>query len=178
MKASWIIATAAVASLHLATDGPLAAATLAAGFKHQELARPVPNLILVQGAGPAGDVELRITRLLRNREIIENALGPSRQSLPAVPPLPRARALQPPEPELSVDPEEPALAPEPAMTAEAEPAMSCDSAAAIVAEYGFSDVREEDCSSDLYRFSAVRDGAAYSIGITAATGEIAEVSRE
>ena len=175
MKASWILATAAVVSAHLAIDGFLAAGPLAPGASFP---RPAPNLTLVQGTVPVGDVELRITRLWRNREIIENALQPSRQAAPAVPPLPRARALQVPEPVISTDPEEPALEPEPEMTAEAEPAMSCDSAAAVVVEYGFSDVREEDCSSDLYRFSALRDGTAYSIGVKAATGEIAEVSRQ
>lgn len=175
MKASWSIATALAMGVHLATEEPLAAGPLAPGASFP---RPAPNLTLVQGTAPVGDVELRITRLWRNRDIIENALQPSRQAAPAVPPLPRARALQPPEPAISPDSEEPALEPEPEMTAEAEPAMSCDSAAAIVTEYGFSDVREEDCSSDLYRFSAMRDGTAYSIGVTAATGEIAEVSRQ
>lgn len=176
MKASWIIAVAAVVTGHLATASTLNADTLATGFFPQGVSRAVPNVVLVQGA--PGDVELRVTRLWRNREIIEDALRLPQQASPAVPPLPRARALQPPEPVIAAEPEEPALAPEREMTAEAEPSIGCDSAAAIVAEYGFSDVREQDCSSDIYRFSAMRDGTAYSIGVTAATGEIAEVSRE
>lgn len=175
MKASWIPATAAAVCAHLATDGPLAAGPTGPGLS---LPPAAPNVTLVQGAAPMGDVELRVTRLWRNREIIENALRPPRLAMPAVPPVPRVRALQPPEAVISTAPEAPELAAEPEMTAEAEPSMSCDSAAAIVAEYGFSDVREEDCSSDLYRFSAVRDGTAYSVGVTAATGEIAQVSRE
>ena len=60
----------------------------------------------------------------------------------------------------------------------AEAQVSCEAAAGVVADYGFTDVRPANCSGDLYRFSATRDGTDYLIGITAASGEIAEVSRE
>ena len=104
-------------------------------------------------------------RLRQHRALLESALRPPGEPLTAEPVEPQVRALQAPEP-----------MPEPAPQAQAK--VSCEAAAGVVAEYGFSDVRTADCSGDLYRFSATRDGTAYSIGIASASGEIAEVSRE
>ncbi len=84
--------------------------------------------------------------------------------------------LQPSQPTQSIAPQAPPA--ERQQAAQADAPVSCEAAGEIVENYGFSLVRPTDCSGQLYTFSAVRDGTAYSITITAAGGEIAEVSRD
>jgi hypothetical protein len=153
------LATAVVATGLFLVASPLAA----------QNARP-PDLMRVQADDPLLAVRDRMDRLRRHRAAIENALGSPRPAMPAEPMEPETRALRTPEP---AGPAE-----EPPMTSEAHIAVSCDEAAGIVADFGFSDVRARDCSGDLYSFAATRDAIGYSIAVTAATGEIAEVSRE
>lgn len=124
-----------------------------------------PGFMLVQNAEPDTLLRDRMTRLRQHRTLLERALQPSGRALSAEPPEPRVRTLEAPEP-----------TPAPAQQAQAQ--VSCEAAAEVVANYGFSDVRAADCASDPYRFSATRDGTDYSIGINAASGEIAQVSRE
>ena len=115
----------------------------------------------------------RMSRLWQNRSIIENALrAPSSEELLEVEPaLPRPRVLKAPE-------AEPEPEPETEVAIEAEPSLSCEAAADVVRGYGFSDVRSDGCAGEVYEFSATRDGTAYSIGVAAASGEIAEVKRQ
>jgi hypothetical protein len=61
-------------------------------------------------------------------------------------------------------------------TSAAEP-ITCEAAADIVRDFGFSDVRSTSCSGQVYGFDADRDGSAYSITISAADGELTEVRR-
>lgn len=158
MKSYCILVAAAVLSGQLLT-GSLHAVPLAG----MNMAPPsTPSLELVQGTQSLPVPPDRMARLRQHRSIIENALRPPQQAMPAEPPQPQAHALQAPEPMLSSVFEEP---------------VTCEAAAGIVADYGFSDIRPTDCAGGLYRFSAMRDGTAYEIGITAAAGEIADVSR-
>jgi hypothetical protein len=158
MKTPWILSAAAVAAGHLLIAGALAAPARA-------------DLVRVQAVQPSGVLEDRISRLRQHRAILQNALRPSRRAAPAEPLEPQARALQPPEPMIST-------APVPSRPAgEGQGGVTCEAAAQIVADFGFTDLGRPDCSGELYRFSAMRDGTAYAIGISAATGEIAEVSR-
>ena len=55
--------------------------------------------------------------------------------------------------------------------------VSCEAAQAIVADYGFKDIKVESCSGKLLDFSAMRDGKAFSIKIVARDGELAAVRR-
>src|SRR5262245_50874678 len=55
--------------------------------------------------------------------------------------------------------------------------VDCEKAQLIVADYGFKDIKAESCSGDTLGFSATRDGKPFSIRITAADGEFAEVKR-
>ena len=66
-----------------------------------------------------------------------------------------------------------------AEVAESKPALlehrvSCEAAQAIVADYGFKDIKVESCSGKLLDFSAMRDGKAFSIKIVARDGELAQ----
>lgn len=130
-----------------------------------------PPLEMQGNAPPEVNLD-RMTRLRQHRAIIEEALRLPRQAEPAVPQEPRARVTRSPEPVPELEPES-----EPVAEAR-QNRIDCDAAAEIVANYGFTDIRAASCSGDLYRFSASRDGTAYSIGVTAAAGEIADVSRE
>src|SRR5262245_59738974 len=56
-------------------------------------------------------------------------------------------------------------------------AVDCEKAQVIVADYGFKDIKRENCSGDTLGFSATRDGKPFSIRIFAADGEFAEVKR-
>jgi hypothetical protein len=159
MKNHCILAAAAVFAGQLLT-GSLHAVPLA-GIN---MAPPsTPNLVLVQGTETLLVPPDRMARLRQHRSIIETALRQPPLAMPAEPLQPQPRALQAPEPMLSAVPQEP---------------VSCEAAARIVADYGFSDVRPKDCSGGLYRFSATRDGTGYEIGITADAGEIADVFRQ
>jgi hypothetical protein len=55
--------------------------------------------------------------------------------------------------------------------------MSCEKAQAIVAEYGFKNIKIETCDGTTYVFAASRDGNPFSIQIAAANGELAKVQR-
>jgi len=137
---------------------------------------PSPPFILqVQG-------EERLDRLWQHRSIIKQALqAPPEAMAETPPPLPTARPLPAPLPELELSaiPQEPETAAVPERLAEASgDVVSCEEAARIVADYGFSAIRPIACSGEIYRFSASRDGTAYSVGIAAAAGEITEVRRE
>lgn len=55
--------------------------------------------------------------------------------------------------------------------------LSCEAAADIVANFGFSEVKSTSCSGDTYGFDASRDGNSYSIKVSAADGELTEVRR-
>jgi hypothetical protein len=61
--------------------------------------------------------------------------------------------------------------------ANAAPAVDCEKAQLIVADYGFKDIKAESCTGDTLGFSATRDGKPFSIRILAADGEFAEVKR-
>lgn len=68
-----------------------------------------------------------------------------------------------------------------ATTEEVQPkttaALSCDKATAIVAGFGFATIKAEDCDGKVYAFSATRDGKAYAIKLSAASGELTEVRK-
>lgn len=130
---------------------------------------PPPDLMRVQADEPQLVVRDRMDRLRQHRAAIEDALVSPRRAMPAEP-MPQTRALRPPEPAWPAE--------DPPMTSEARVGVSCDEAAGIVADFGFSDVRPRDCSGDLYSFAASRDATGYSIAVTATTGEIADVSRD
>jgi hypothetical protein len=163
MKTKWLLSTAAVAAAHLLISGALAAPPAGSGMA----ALPRADLVRVQAA-PAD----RMARMRQHRTILQNALQPAARAAPAEPPEPQARALRPPEPMI-------VTAPTPSQSVgQGHRQVTCEAAAQIVADFGFSDIGTPDCSGDLYRFSAMRDGTAYAIGISAGTGEIAEVSRQ
>jgi hypothetical protein len=168
MNAPFIVSTVLLGQLLI--GGPLAAQSAGPGMATAEFHRFTPDIMLIQVAPPLEAAGDRMMRLRQNRAILENALR-----------APQEAAQEPPQ----ASPQEPMPAappadiqPEQGTTAEVQAPVSCEAAAAIVADYGFSDIRATDCAGELYRFSATRDGTAYSIGITAAAGEIAEVSRQ
>ena len=171
MIATWRVSAAVLLAGQLVAGGPAEAASLALPRN-----APAPLLVQVQDQGTH-----RMSRLWQNRSIIENALrAPSPEEVLEVEPaLPQPRVLKAPEAELEPELEtEPEPEPETQVAAEAEERVSCDAAADIVRDYGFSDVRSAGCAGEVYEFSATRDGTAYSIGVAAASGEIAEVKRQ
>ena len=176
MKASGIMLAAMIATGQaLATANGVLATPLGGAADFTALDRSPPFVWRVQ------DTE-RMDRLWQHRSILEQALQAPPEAPPeASPARPRARPLQVPvpQPELSASPLEPETAAVPEQLAEAsDDAVSCEEAAGTVADYGFSAIRPIACSGDVYRFSATRDGTAYSIAIAAAAGDITEVSRE
>ena len=58
-----------------------------------------------------------------------------------------------------------------------QPSVSCEKAQAIIADYGFKDIKAELCAGKNLSFSATRDGKPFSIEIIAANGELAKVQR-
>ena len=56
-------------------------------------------------------------------------------------------------------------------------AIDCEKAQAIVADYGFKNIKAESCSGTTLGFTATRDGRPFSIRIFVANGEFAEVKR-
>ena len=56
-------------------------------------------------------------------------------------------------------------------------AVSCEKAQAIVGDYGFKEIKAEECAGAIFHFSATRDGKPFSIQIEAANGEVAKVWR-
>jgi hypothetical protein len=133
-------------------------------------APPRADLVRVQAVVSPETPADRMARLRQHRAILQNALATVGRAAPAEPPEPQARALRPPEPMIVTAP--------PRNRSEGHRQVTCEAAAQIVADFGFSDIGTPECSGDLYRFSAMRDGTAYDIGINAATGEVAEVSRQ
>jgi hypothetical protein len=87
-----------------------------------------------------------------------------------------ARPSAQPEGEVRSAPERTSRAQQAPAARAAEP-ISCEAAADIVRDFGFSDVRSTSCSGQVYGFDAARDGSAYSITISAADGELTEVRR-
>jgi hypothetical protein len=169
MNAPFIVSTVLIG--HLLIGGPLATQSARTVMANPEFHRLTPEVMLIQGAQPLAAAGDRMTRLRQNRAILDNALR-APQGLPQAPP----REPTPAVPPANIQSEQ--GQPEQGMIAETQAPVSCEAAAAIVADYGFSDIQATDCAGELYRFSATRDGTAYSIGITAAAGEIAEVSRQ
>ena len=176
MQTRWLVSTAVAVTGHLVMVS--AVASPLAGINPAAITRP--HLMLAQSGEPPAPVTDRLRRLRNHRAILESALAP-RQAIPAQPPEPQSRSLQAPEPTVSRPREstEEVLPPEdPDVASEAGGQISCDAAAAVVEDYGFSEVQATDCSGELYTFSATRDGTAYSLAISAAEGEIAEVCRQ
>lgn len=176
MKAPGImLATVMATGQALATADMVMAMPLGGAAGSAAVDPTLPFVLRVQGTE-------RLDRLWQHRSLIEQALQAPPEALTETPPpLPTARPLQAPlpEPELSAIPQEPEMAAVPEQLAEAsDDVVSCEEAAAIVADYGFSAVRPLACSGDIYKFSATRDGTTYSVGIAAAAGEITEVSRQ
>ena len=167
MKTPLILSTAAVAAGHLLVVGALAAPPAGNG-----MTAPASAAFLRVQASEV--VEDRMARSRQHRSILQNALQPHGSMRPTEPVEPQARALRPAEPVIATAPPDRPLVED----SVGEGQVTCEAAARIVADFGFSDIGSPDCSGDLYRFSAMRDGTAYAIGISAATGEIAEVSRQ
>jgi hypothetical protein len=55
--------------------------------------------------------------------------------------------------------------------------VTCDKAQAIVAEFGFKNIKAEACEGTILDFSAMRDGKRFVIRIMAANGDLARVQR-
>jgi hypothetical protein len=58
-----------------------------------------------------------------------------------------------------------------------KPTITCEKAQAIVADYGFKDIKSELCAGRILGFHATRDGKPFTIEIVAANGELAKVRR-
>jgi hypothetical protein len=56
--------------------------------------------------------------------------------------------------------------------------IGCTAGAAIVTGYGFASVTPKVCTGNVYAYSALRDGKPYVIKVTAAQGEITEVTKQ
>lgn len=56
--------------------------------------------------------------------------------------------------------------------------ITCDQAAAIVRDFGFSEVQAQGCSGVTYDFAATRDGQSYRIRMQSSDGELTEVRRQ
>jgi hypothetical protein len=57
------------------------------------------------------------------------------------------------------------------------PRLTCDKAQAIVAAYGFKEIKAQHCTGKVLGFTASRDGKPFAIQIVAASGELAKVRR-
>jgi len=57
------------------------------------------------------------------------------------------------------------------------PSVTCERAQAIVAEFGFKQIKAELCIGENFEFHATRDGKPFLIEIEAANGELAKVQR-
>ena len=57
------------------------------------------------------------------------------------------------------------------------PSITCEKAQAIVAEFGFKQIKAELCMGENFEFHATRDGKPFLIEIEAANGELAKVQR-
>lgn len=59
----------------------------------------------------------------------------------------------------------------------AKPALTCDKAKAIVADFGFTDIEPQTCKGKVYAFGAKRDGKSFSVKLSSTSGELTEVKR-
>jgi hypothetical protein len=106
-------------------------------------------------------------------------------NMPPPPPPPPPPGYYPPPPpgyhpppgEAYMDPYVEQPAPPPKPKAAAKPALSCDKAKAIVADYGFTDVEAQTCKGKVYAFGAKRDGKSFSVKLSSSSGELTEVKR-
>lgn len=57
------------------------------------------------------------------------------------------------------------------------PSITCEKAQAVVAEFGFKQIKAELCIGESFEFHATRDGKPFLIEIEAANGELAKVQR-
>lgn len=89
-------------------------------------------------------------------------------------PRPKPKAVQTREARL-VPQERPAKRQRPVQR---ESRIDCGKGAAIVGDYGFSDVRPKQCAGKEYVFEAMRDGETYSVNLSAANGELAKVAKQ
>jgi hypothetical protein len=55
--------------------------------------------------------------------------------------------------------------------------MSCDKAGQIIAGYGFTSVKPQNCAGKVYAFNAARGGKNYLVKLSAANGELTEVKK-
>jgi hypothetical protein len=55
--------------------------------------------------------------------------------------------------------------------------ISCDKGAAVVADYGFSNVEPKACTGKIFTFKAARTGKTYDVSVSSANGEITEVRK-
>ena len=56
-------------------------------------------------------------------------------------------------------------------------AVSCEKANSIVSGYGFSTVEATKCAAPTYEFKALRDGKAFVVKVSSASGELTEVKK-
>ena len=104
--------------------------------------------------------------------------GPWFQPIPFFPfNMPPPTEPLPPPGKAYVDPYVEQPAPPPKPKAVAKPALSCDKAKAIVADYGFTDIEPQTCKGKVYAFGAKRDGKSFSVKLSSASGELTEVKR-
>jgi hypothetical protein len=99
--------------------------------------------------------------------------------VPAPTQLPNAQIVKPKTtPKLVLEPEDlpqkqSSLKPLP----EVQKSISCTQATGIVSGFGFSAVKPQMCVGKTYSFKATRDGTAFEVYISSASGELTEVKR-
>jgi hypothetical protein len=98
------------------------------------------------------------------KKIAPLALAPETKSVVAKPQLDTA-SLTPVTPKVTKSPA-------------ASKAIGCTAGAAIVTGYGFANVTPKSCTGNVYAYNAQRDGKPYVIKVTAAQGEITEVTKQ
>lgn len=102
---------------------------------------------------------------------------------PAQPPKPRQKkaAKAPAKPAAQKVASAPRTGASAGTTAEPQPAKSaavtCDKAGSIISGYGFSGVKPETCSGELYAFNAMRDGRNFAIKFDSRSGELTDVKK-
>src|SRR5262245_36169261 len=64
-----------------------------------------------------------------------------------------------------------------AVPSAAQSTVTCEKAQAIIADYGFKNIKAERCTGKNLGFSAMRDGKSFSIEIVSVNGELAKVQR-
>jgi hypothetical protein len=111
-------------------------------------------------------------------EYLWNRYGPGEPKI-----QPRKRRLSPKRTSKAVWASPPKMAeqvviPMPKPRPKAPKAISCEAAVGIVGDYGFSEVKTTSCLGEIYALTATRDGAAYTVQVSSADGEIAKVTKE